>query len=283
MTRTMPRTMTRTRRHGPLAVYESGNQAGPVLLLLHGLTDSGECWGDLVARLGATYRILAPDALGHGRSDRFTPEQLTAGDPMEPMYDATSSLLETVGDETLVLGHSMGGGVAAALAARRPELVRAAVLEDPAWLDGPASGEPEQDTRERVEDARATAADPGAAIARCLREHPTWPEVELEPWARAKADADEAFLRTGRAMLEEPWPEIARAIARPTLVVTGDRGVILDAAALAEVARLGNEALEVAVVPGAAHCVRRDRGDTFHAVVDPWLARHAGRPGAPLG
>ncbi|MCW2711882.1 MAG: hypothetical protein JWR64_2295, partial [Marmoricola sp.] len=28
------------------------------------------------------------------------------------------------------------------------------------------------------------------------------------------------------------------------------------------------------VVPGAAHCVRRDRGDVFHAVVDPWLAGH---------
>ena len=57
-------------------------------------------------------------------------------------------------------------------------------------------------------------------------------------------------------------------------MVTGDHEVILDRAMLDEVARL-NPGLEVEVIDGAAHCVRRDRGDAFHAVVDPWLAAHA--------
>ena len=35
---------------------------------------------------------------------------------------------------------------------------------------------------------------------------------------------------------------------------------------------IANPAIEIVVVDGAGHCVRRDRGDAFHAVVDPWIA-----------
>ncbi len=268
--------MPESYRCGPLAVHEYGDAGRPVLLLLHGLTDSGQCWTDLVDRLGSAYRIVAPDALGHGDSARFTPAQLE-GDPLELMYAATEILLADVAPigGALVLGHSMGGGMAAALAARRPDLVRAAVLEEPAWVDLPPSGEPPDETRERVDDARSTATDPEAAIRRCRVEHPTWPTSELPAWARAKADVDRAFLATGRYQVEVPWREIAAAIDVPTLVVTGDDEVILDARVLAEVAALGNPALEIRTVPGAGHCVRRDDGDGFHALVDPWLAAHA--------
>ena len=58
-------------------------------------------------------------------------------------------------------------------------------------------------------------------------------------------------------------------------MISGDHEVILDGTMLAEVARL-NPGLELEVIAGAAHCVRRDRGDAFHAVLDPWLAAHAG-------
>lgn len=260
------------RRVGRLLVHEHGDPARPVLLVLHGLTDSGQCWTDLVERLGSSYRIVAPDALGHGGSDRFTAEELASEDPVEEMYAATEAVLEDVGP-ALVVGHSMGGAMAAALAARRPDLVRAVVLEDPAWLDESPWGDEDEVTRRRVADARFAAEDPDGAIAQCRAEHPTWPGSELRPWARAKADADETFLRTGVAVLGTPWREIAAAITTPALVVTGDHEVILHEGLLAEVARL-NPGLEVEVVEGAAHCVRRDRGEAFHAAVDPWLESH---------
>ncbi len=265
--------MATQRRVGRLLVHEYGDPAQPVLLVLHGITDSGRCWSDLVDRLGSSYRIVAPDALGHGASDRFTAEELAA-DFMEEMYAATVTVLEDIGP-ALVLGHSMGGGLAAGLAARLPDLVRAAVLEDPAWWDQPPWGDEEIVLRERVEWARAVTADPQGAIAQCRAEHPDWPESEFGPWAQGKADVDEAFLLSGVAVLSTPWREIAAGIRPPTLVMTGDHEVILDRALLAEVARL-NPGLELEVVDGAAHCVRRDRGDAFHAVLDPWLAAHAG-------
>jgi lipase len=261
------------RRHGPLSVHEHGDPGAPVLLVLHGITDSGECWADLVDRLGADYRIVAPDALGHGESDRFTPEQLASEDLAEAMYAAHESLLEDVGP-ALVMGHSMGGGQAAALAARRPELVRAAVLEDPVWFDRTPGADP--GVAERLALVQELARDEDAALTRARQENPTWPESEYHPWARSKAGVDQDFVRAGGGVLHTPWREIAAAIRPPTLIVTGDRDVILHASTLEAIASLGNPALDAYVVPGAGHGIRRERTEDFHALVDPWLAAHAG-------
>ena len=244
-----------------------------MLLVLHGITDSGECWADLVDRLGSSYRIVAPDALGHGQSDRFTPEQLAAEDPTELMYAAAEALLEDVGP-AFVMGHSMGGGLAAALVARRPDLVCAAVLEDPVWIDRREGAGP--GIAERVAFIEAMAADEEVALAQCRADNPTWPESEYAPWARSKAAVQPEFVRAGVGVLHTPWREIASAIRRPTLVITGDREVLLDEHVLQEIAALDNPALEVHVVPGAGHGIRREQGDAFHALLDPWLAAHAG-------
>ncbi len=172
--------MSSQRRVGRLLVHEYGAPEKPVLLVLHGLTDSGQCWTDLVERLSSSYRIVAPDALAHGGSDRFSADELAADDPIEEMYAATEAVLEDVGP-ALVVGHSMGGAMAAALAARRPELVHAVVIEDPAWLDESPWGDEEEVIRQRVADARFAAEDPEPAIAKCRAEHPDWPRERARP------------------------------------------------------------------------------------------------------
>jgi pimeloyl-ACP methyl ester carboxylesterase len=109
--------------------------------------------------------------------------------------------------------------------------------------------------------------------------HPTWPKVEFEPWAEAKRETDAAFLALGRRVLSmrDPWPVLAERIRRPTLVVTGTDDTIVSRSRPA-IEALRNPAIEIVVVDGAGHCVRRDRGDAFHAVVDPWIAdRFAGQ------
>lgn len=262
---------------GRLTVHEHGDPGSPTLVLLHGVTDSGSAWADLVERLAASYHLVGVDALGHGGSSRFTADEL-AGDPVAAMTEAAEVVLEQLAETApvLLLGHSMGAATAADLAARRPELVGALVLEDPPWH---APRPPERETQvvaDRVADAERAAADPEAAIARCHEEHPTWPASELDAWAAAKAAVDLAFLRTGRLLPATAWQDTVAALTPPTLLVTGDVEVRVDEAVRRELAALANPALEVEVVPGASHCVRRDRPDAFHALVDPWLRRHAG-------
>ena len=262
-----------------LTVHELGDaEAAGTLVLLHGLTDSGLCWPDAVRRWGPSYRLFAVDFRGHGTSPRFTRAQLEA-DPGDVLLADTVGLVEDVveltGSPVVLVGHSMGAGLAGAAAALRPDLVRAAVLEEPAWGIRRDEAEVQRLALERTAWVQEFRDDLSAAMAKGRVENPTWPVAELDPWARAKQQTDSAFLAHGVAWPSTPWDEFARRIAVPTLVVTGDRDVIVDERTRADIAALANPHLEVAVVPGAGHCVRRDRGEEFHALVDPWLAKAA--------
>ncbi|MEJ8643650.1 alpha/beta fold hydrolase [Streptomyces sp. MS1.HAVA.3] len=89
----------------------------------------------MAREVGPAWRVIALDQRGHGESDR-------AGEYTRDGYVAdAAAVLEHVGlGPAVVLGHSLGGVNAYQLAARRPELVRAVVVEDiGAVVDGDLS------------------------------------------------------------------------------------------------------------------------------------------------
>ncbi|MHB1534992.1 MAG: alpha/beta fold hydrolase [Acidimicrobiales bacterium] len=93
---------------------------GPPVVFLHGLGASSRYWGTL-ARTSGGYRGIAPDLLGFGRSPK----------PPWASYDATchiESLDPLVPQGAVVVGHSTGAILAAALAESFPGRVRALVL-----------------------------------------------------------------------------------------------------------------------------------------------------------
>ena len=253
--------------------------SAPTIVLLHGLGDSGDCWPDAVRRWSANHRVIGVDLLGHGRSPRFTPEQLTSPDPLEAMYAAAEGTISRVaaahGGPVLVVGHSMGGGLAGALAARRPDLVAGVVLEDPAWRDPAERVQPRGVVHERVAECRSFADDPAGQLEKGRADNPTWPDVEFAPWVESKTQVDLAFLDLGIANLLEPWDDILAAIAAPALVLLAERGGPVSPPVRARAAQVANPLVDIRVVEGAGHCVRRDRTEAFHALVDPWLAAHA--------
>ena len=53
--------------HGHRVGYRSAGR-GPVLLLLHGITDSSETWESVTRWLSERFTLIAPDLLGHGAS-----------------------------------------------------------------------------------------------------------------------------------------------------------------------------------------------------------------------
>ncbi len=115
-----------------LHVTHDGNPDGPTVLLLHGITGSTETWNWLVPHLATDYRVLRLDFRGHGQSGR------AEGSYHFPSYvsDAIAVCEQVAAGPCVVIGHSLGGGSAAAMAQQRPDLVRGLVLEDPA-LVGP--------------------------------------------------------------------------------------------------------------------------------------------------
>jgi pimeloyl-ACP methyl ester carboxylesterase len=129
---------------GPTLNYrEWGRPDGAVVLLLHDLTSSSLSWRNVAPVLGEEFRVIAPDARGHGGSE------WTRDYSFELMRDDIARFMERLGIlAAIVVGHSMGALTAYELAATRPELIRLLVLEempppDPANPPKPMPREPE--------------------------------------------------------------------------------------------------------------------------------------------
>ena len=104
---------------------------GCEVVALHGLASSCR-WYDLVApHLVDTHRIIAPDQRGHGQTDNPP----TGYDWQSVAADVVALMDELGLERAAVMGHSWGGYVALALAAKFPERVSHLVLIDGGFMD----------------------------------------------------------------------------------------------------------------------------------------------------
>ncbi|HLN77206.1 MAG TPA: alpha/beta fold hydrolase [Nocardioidaceae bacterium] len=263
-----------------LTVRRAGQPAGeaPLLVFLHGLTDSGSGWPSAERHWGSTYSILTLDQRGHGTSPRFTPEQL-ATHPGEVMVADAIGILEQLDAPPILIGHSLGGAVALTAAVRRPELVRALVLEDPAPL-GP---DDLQQDRSRGEEFAAGVRQSLASrddedLLRIRREqHPDWAEDELLVSGVAEQQIDLDYLVHGDFKPVTRWPELFAGLSVPTLVVSGDdmSEVCVTERMEERIGDIANPHVRVVRVAGAGHCIRREQPAAYYAAVDAFLAKHA--------
>lgn len=105
----------------PLNLHFTEQGSGDPLVLLHGFPLSSVIWREQQTRLSDHYRVITPDLRGHGRSpvtDEAYSMDLLAGDVLD-LLDALAL------PQATIMGHSMGGYVALALAARAPHRLRA--------------------------------------------------------------------------------------------------------------------------------------------------------------
>jgi pimeloyl-ACP methyl ester carboxylesterase len=120
-------------RKTALARGERSPRRPPTLVLFHGLGASSTSFYPVIPFLARTYRVVVPDLPGNGWS------RPPAGRPFLPfgeLVDVAERFVARVAPRgAYVAGNSMGGWIAAKIAARRPELVRAMALLNPG---GPA-------------------------------------------------------------------------------------------------------------------------------------------------
>lgn len=110
--------------HGHRLSYRSAGDSGPTVLLLHGLASSSASWEQALARLGADHRVIAPDMLGHGASEK-PPGDYSLGAFASLVRDLLVALSI---ESATVVGHSLGGGVAMQVLYQYPQLVHRLVL-----------------------------------------------------------------------------------------------------------------------------------------------------------
>lgn len=90
---------------------------GPRLVLAHGFTQNGDCWGRLAGLLAEEFEVVLVDLPGHGRSGHDDADLWRAAE-----------LLGDVGGPATYVGYSMGGRTALHLALQSPALVDGLVL-----------------------------------------------------------------------------------------------------------------------------------------------------------
>jgi pimeloyl-ACP methyl ester carboxylesterase len=252
--------------------YTRAGTGSTPLLLVHGFTDAGMCWSPFVPALADAFDIYLPDLRGHGRSSRVQP-----GQTVDNAADL-AGFIDALGlGPVLAVGHSMGAAAVADLGMIRPDLVRALVLEDPPWSDGPRASSGPNPWYDWLRTLPEQTLESIAAKGRA--DSPTWAEAEIGPWAESKMQFDVNFLDVAR--VRRDWREVVAALSMPALVVTAETelGAIVPPAVAEEIAAL-NPRARVARVSGAGHCIRREATEAYTALVRGFLLEHASRSNA---
>ncbi len=111
---------------GEIQVVEHGPRDAPPIVLIHCFTCAINWWDGVIPRLDRDHRVIAADLLGHGGS-----EKPSSGYSIENQASLVAGVLGRLGvRDAEVVGHSLGGPIAIALAEQSPELVNRLVTID---------------------------------------------------------------------------------------------------------------------------------------------------------
>ncbi|TCZ58567.1 alpha/beta fold hydrolase [Roseicella aquatilis] len=243
---------------------------GAPLVLLHGLFGSAGNWGAIQKRLAATHRVIALDLRNHGASGRAAAMDYPA------MADDVAETLRALGAApAAVLGHSMGGKVAMALALAQPALVERLVVADIAPVTYPpalrgyvaamrAVPLPAGLTR-READAALAGSVPEPGIRAFLLQNLRFGEGAPQ-WRLALEEIAAAM------PVIEGFPDLAGRYDGPVLVLGGERSSYVRPEHHDHIRSLF-PAAEFATVPGSGHWVHAENPPGFLALVEPFLAR----------
>jgi 2-hydroxy-6-oxonona-2,4-dienedioate hydrolase len=120
-----------TNVNGSMIRYlEDGPSDCKTLIFLHGIGASAERWSRVIPTLSRDYRVIAPDIIGFGYSDKPVVEYT-----MDFFIDFFESFLDNLGiSEASIIGSSLGGHIATEFAIRFPHMVEKLVLVSPAGM-----------------------------------------------------------------------------------------------------------------------------------------------------
>src|SRR5215510_2763710 len=216
-----------------------GQPNGHAVVLLHGNNFAGFYFGgpiDAIRKEG--FRVVVPDQIGYGRSSK----------PIMPynfsdMARNTRLLLQSLKiDKATVIGHSMGGMLAARFATQYPAMVERLVLYNPIGLVDTRFERPLENANDAYKRILAGAYDSvKAGLMRYVAHNPAAWNSQFESYARVRyawtLSADWPRLAmvqtlTGQNLVLDPVVADWSHIQAPTLVFGGAEDVLPGSAAL---------------------------------------------------
>lgn len=246
---------------GRLFIDDGGNGQQPPVLFIHSLAGTSKQWTPQLRHVRRTRRAVALDLRGHGRS-----EPPRDGELGPDAYAAdVRQTLDTLGIQRVVLvGHSLGGGVAAAFAGLWPERAAGLLFVDP------------------IDDPSKRPADAGAEAFLTRLEGPDYDATITAYWTE--------ILQSANDLVREQVLADLSATSQKTVV--GSMRAMTGFNAEAALARYRGPMLTITTplnefpsslhnvvdrirqekTTGVSHWLHLDRPDEFNAALDRFLA-----------
>jgi 2-succinyl-6-hydroxy-2,4-cyclohexadiene-1-carboxylate synthase len=247
-----------------LSYFTSGD--GVPVTLLHGFTQNGRSWQEVISRMPAGWRWIVPDLRGHGDTRTRPGAPCT----MDACTGDLVMLWDHLGVErSHLVGYSMGGRLALNVAAKKPERLLSLLtigahggLEEAA-REGRRLGD--EALAQRIEkdgvEAFVTYWSGLPLFAGLERRGPGFvAQVRAERLGNHSAGLACSLRGMGAGVMEPVWDGLAR-INIPCTFVAGqlDHGYVASARKLAATVRRGR----IEIVPRAGHTVHQERPDAF--------------------
>ncbi|WP_202918627.1 alpha/beta fold hydrolase [Saccharothrix deserti] len=266
---------------GEIAVAEIGD--GPVLVMLHGGGPGASGLSNYHQNLPALarrFRVLLPDQPGFGGSYRPTEADLDARSITEITVDALFQALDSLGvDRFHLLGNSLGGAAAIAMAQARPDRVTGLVLMAPGggWLPfGPTPTEGQKEMFRYYNGGGPSEKKMANFIRTMVFDHRQFGEDVVK--ARYEASLDESHVEfyhrynaafAKRHGMDPLWRDLHK-IKAPTLLLWGrdDRTITLDGAQIM-LKQIRN--VQLHVFGNCGHWVQLERQREFERLVADFL------------
>ena len=250
---------------GRLSYRQAG--AGPALLLMHGVGGNSRSFGAQLEGLADRFRVIAWDAPGYGDS-------ALRKATLDSYSTAAIELLDALNIQSShILGHSMGGVVAQGVAALAPDRAGCLILSSTFTGYAQPEGSPLADSwKARLRDIQSLSpADFGRARAKTMLADNAG-EAVRQAAASIASDVRHDGLQAASELLHVADTRgIARELAMPVLVLTGERDRIIAPATSAEMADLIPGCRRVQL-PGVGHAAYLEDPAAYNASLNDFLA-----------
>jgi pimeloyl-ACP methyl ester carboxylesterase len=266
--------------HGNRVAYRDEG-TGEVLLLIHGMGGNSNNWREVIPTLSKKYRVIAPDLLGHGQSDK------PRGDYSLGAFAVfLRDFLDALGiPRVTVIGHSLGGGIAMQFAHQHHDYCERLILMSSGGLGGEvnrtlrlcslpgsgfllqlASSKPVLNARKALSTLKSSTED--------MSHH--W-EAHT---ALSNPENRQAFLQTLRGVVDRRGQAVCALnrlhfnASKPVMIISGDQDSVIPLAH----AHAAHEAMphsRLHILPGVAHHPHTERPEMVASLIDDFIDGHA--------
>lgn len=231
--------------------YLEYGQGDPRLVIVPGITSPAITWEFVAEELGRAYHVYTMDVRGRGLSDKPG-----SGYHLTDYAADTAAFIRALDlNRPVVLGHSMGARIAAALGALYPDVRGPLIVVDPP-LSGPGRAPYPFPLEPYVKTLRQAKA--GVTVEELRPLSPTWTDEQLQIRAEWLGTCSEtAVVETYRGFHEEDFFTYWREVLPPVLFMYGGKSPVVPESAIGEIAAANPKARLVGV-PNAAHMIPWD-------------------------